>query len=181
MAILTSARPVFMVHILLLMVISTFGSSNMTEEVRLGLVNFNRQRQLLDVNRARMMQHERHSMPYKKQTNMRHSRPIGKISQAHEVVFEILRSKNHGQGQVTMDKALPETESAHKFVQDIKSDPSFVSALIVSDPRLLASFYLAKHALDYPGDFVETGVYRGCTAAIMMKVLMTLDDKGRKF
>lgn len=96
-----------------------------------------------------------------------------KFSLAHEVIFEILRSKNQS--------ALPETESAIQFIQGMKSDPSYVSSLIVSDPRLLATFYLAKNALDYPGDFVETGVYKGCTAAIMMKILMTLDDKGRKF
>jgi len=42
--------------------------------------------------------------------------------------------------------------------------------------RLHATFYLARSALYAPlGDFVETGVYKGGTAGIMMHVLLTYD------
>ena len=46
----------------------------------------------------------------------------------------------------------------------------------VSEPRLEATFHLAKAALSIPGDFVETGLYTGGSASIMIKMLLNGDQ-----
>ena len=53
----------------------------------------------------------------------------------------------------------------------------------VSDPRRKATAILAKAALVLPtmGDFAETGLNAGSTAAILMRTLMHFDNCGRKF
>jgi hypothetical protein len=104
-----------------------------------------------------------------------------KYSQRDEVIFEILTSVGENRAPTIAERAREEIEYCHNFIQGMKSNPTYKSSLIVSDPRLYATLHLSKQALRYPGDFVETGVYKGGTSAIMMKVLMTLDDKGRKF
>jgi hypothetical protein len=52
---------------------------------------------------------------------------------------------------------------------------------MVKFPRKQASFLIAREALSLEGDFVETGVFTGGTAAILMKVISDFDTCGRKF
>jgi len=54
---------------------------------------------------------------------------------------------------------------------------------LVSPARKLATVMLTKLAVETcaPGDVVETGVYTGGTAAIIMRVLMEYDECNRKF
>jgi len=47
--------------------------------------------------------------------------------------------------------------------------------------RFDATYALSKAALQIPGDFVETGLYTGGTAALMIGVLMTFDGCNRTF
>jgi hypothetical protein len=54
---------------------------------------------------------------------------------------------------------------------------------LVSLPRRTMSLQLALHALvhDVPGDFVETGVYKGGMSILLLKLLEHLDRQQRKF
>ena len=53
---------------------------------------------------------------------------------------------------------------------------------VVSSNRLRATGYLARAALlaCIPGDFVETGVYKGGSTALLMRVLLDYDPCERK-
>jgi hypothetical protein len=53
----------------------------------------------------------------------------------------------------------------------------------VSEPRIRATYVLAQAALmlPYQGDFVETGLARGGSAAAMLQVLHSFDSCGTKF
>ena len=50
----------------------------------------------------------------------------------------------------------------------------------VRENRRLLTAYIALAALEIPGDFVETGVYVGGSAAVLMRVLMQFDKCDKK-
>lgn len=54
---------------------------------------------------------------------------------------------------------------------------------LVSPPRRTMSIQLALHALvhDVPGDFVETGVYKGGMSILLLKLLEHLDRRQRRY
>lgn len=54
---------------------------------------------------------------------------------------------------------------------------------LVSIPRLIATIWLARTAIALPigGDFVETGVYKGGTSILLIRMLQKYDSCGRHF
>ena len=66
------------------------------------------------------------------------------------------------------------------YVDEIRGSLNYTS--LVSLRRLRATAVLTKAALLIPhGDIVETGVFKGGTAAIIMRMLIDFDLKGRQF
>ena len=72
--------------------------------------------------------------------------------------------------EISQDDAQALHSKCDDILNPLKSSPGF--ATLVSDPRLRATTYLALYALTIKGDYVETGVYQGGTASILMKVLI---------
>ena len=58
----------------------------------------------------------------------------------------------------------------NSFLKEVLDSPGYYT--LVSVPRLRATIYLSKIALSLQGDYVETGVFRGGTSSIMMRMLM---------
>lgn len=96
---------------------------------------------------------------------------ISEVQLSDETIYEIM--VKHSNIKDIQD----EVAFCNNFLESIVSMPKYDT--LASTPRLKTTIYLSKAALKLQGSFVETGVYRGGTTAIMMKLLMQF-DKSRK-
>lgn len=83
--------------------------------------------------------------------------------------------------QVNNTGILPLTALNVSYVWELMKMKLPSQVAVVSPTRRRVAAWLSKAALTVPeGDFVETGVYFGTTASIIMNVLMHFDTCGRK-
>ena len=98
---------------------------------------------------------------------------ISQVQLSDETIYEIMLKHN-------IQDVENEVAFCNNFLQnEILSYASYDT--LASTPRLKSTIYLSKAALKVHGDFVETGVYRGGTTAIMMKLLMQFDKTRKLF
>ena len=76
----------------------------------------------------------------------------------------------------------PEESFNHEFTVNEALPIRKSGTTLVTIPRLIATIWLSRVAITLPvGDFVETGVYRGGTSALMIRMLDKYDACDRHF
>jgi len=98
---------------------------------------------------------------------------LSQVQLSDETVYEIMMKHSD------IQDIQAEVAFCNNFLESIVSMPQYDT--LASSPRLKSTIYLSKAALKLQGDFVETGVYRGGTTAIMMKLLMKFDKTRKLF
>lgn len=103
--------------------------------------------------------------------------------------ISLAKYKNLGMGVIDSSYGAHDSSSScPKDIHSLNLEFMWKESLVlkkvsmVSMPRLIGTFCLCKAALHLAGgDFVETGVYNGGTAALLAKTLINFDTCDRKF